>query len=84
MGINKVNVGTDLFKASLHAVRSADLEGGNIYNIWQVINDSWRDKLIYWIELLGSAGKAREYLPKDKEEKKPWQMLAADKINKAI
>ncbi len=62
MGINKVNVGTDLFKASLQAVRTADLDGGKIYDIWQVINDSWRDELIHWIELLGAGGKAPEYM----------------------
>lgn len=61
MGINKVNVGTDLFKASLQAVRTADLDGGRIYEIWQVINDSWRDELIHWIRLLGSEGMAGKY-----------------------
>lgn len=63
MGINKVNIGTDLFKASLHAVRTADLDGGNIYDIWQVIHESWRDELIRWIRLLGSEDKARLYPP---------------------
>jgi len=61
MGINKVNVGTDLFKAALHAVRTADLDGGRIYSIWQVINDSWRDELIRWLGILGSIGKAGLY-----------------------
>lgn len=84
MGINKVNVGTDLFKASLDAIRSADLEGGNIYNIWQVINDSWRDRLIHWIELLGSAGKAGKYSIENKEDIRPWKTLSTDKINTAI
>lgn len=70
MGINKVNVGTDLFKASLNAVRTADLDGGKIYDIWQVINDSWRDELIRWIELLGCAGKAPEYLAADTVQKR--------------
>ncbi|MDO4276223.1 MAG: class II fructose-bisphosphate aldolase [Eubacteriales bacterium] len=70
MGINKVNVGTDLFKASLHAVRTADLDSGKIYDIWQVINDSWRDELIQWIELLGAAGKAQEYLPSETVQKR--------------
>lgn len=61
MGINKVNVGTDLFKAALNAVRTADLDGGKIYDIWQVINDSWRDELERWFDILGSCGKASEY-----------------------
>lgn len=61
MGINKVNVGTDLFKAALHAVRTADLDAGKIYDIWQVINDSWRDEMERWLHLLGSCGKAQEY-----------------------
>lgn len=72
MGINKVNVGTDLFKASLQAVRTADLDGGKIYDIWQVINDSWRDELIHWIKLLGSDGKASKYQAADERIKRPW------------
>lgn len=70
MGINKVNVGTDLFKASLQAVRTADLDGGKIYEIWQVINDSWRDELVHWIELLGSEGKAGKYSAKNTVQKR--------------
>lgn len=61
MGVNKVNVGTDLFRAALHAVRTADLCGGKIYGIWQVIGDSWRDELMRWIGILGSDGKAALY-----------------------
>lgn len=76
MGINKVNVGTDLFRASLQAVRTADLDGGKIYDIWQVINDSWRDELIRWIQLLGSAGKAPNYLPSDTVQKRKINHLA--------
>lgn len=83
-GINKVNVGTDLFKASLDAVRTADLDGGRIYNIWQVINDSWRDKLIHWIRLLGAAGKAAEYPPVNRANRMPWQRLVEDGIYRAI
>ena len=70
MGINKVNIGTDLFKAALHAVRTADLEGGKIYDLWQVINDSWRDELIHWIDILGSRGKAKEYCLETPVQKK--------------
>ncbi len=61
MGINKVNIGTDLFKASLSAVRTADLDGGKIYGIWDVINNSWRDELADWIDILGSKNKAPLY-----------------------
>lgn len=70
MGINKVNIGTDLFKAALHAVRTENLEGGRIYDIWKVINDSWRDELIKWIELLGASGKAAKYQQEDTVQKR--------------
>lgn len=60
-GINKVNIGTDLFKASLQAVRTANLEGDRIYSIWDVIMDSWRDELIRWFSPLGCIGKADLY-----------------------
>ncbi len=84
MGINKVNVGTDLFKASLHAVRTADLDGGKIYDIWQVINDSWRDELIRWIKLLGAEGKASGYGAADQRIKKPWNILGESEFEAAI
>lgn len=61
MGINKVNIGTDLFKAALHAVRTADLDGDRIYSIWDVIIESWRDELIRWFDPLGCIGKAELY-----------------------
>lgn len=67
MGINKVNIGTDLFKAALHAVRTENLEGGKIYDIWDVINDSWRDELVHWIYILGSRNKADLYHKEIKE-----------------
>lgn len=70
MGINKVNVGTDLFKAALNAVRTENLDGGNIYNIWQVINDSWRDELERWLEILGSCGKADLYSASSSKKQK--------------
>ena len=60
-GINKVNIGTDLFKAGLAAVRTADLDGGKIYDIWDVIQDAWTDELCTWIDILGSGDKAGLY-----------------------
>lgn len=79
MGINKVNVGTDLFKAALKAVRTADLDGDKIYDIWQVINDSWRDELIHWIKLLGSYEKASEYSHADTIQKRKIDLLTGGK-----
>lgn len=61
MGINKVNIGTDLFQAALQAVRTADLEGDRIYDIWDIIINSWRDELIRWFDPLGCVGKADLY-----------------------
>lgn len=60
-GINKVNIGTDLFKAGLKAVRTADLDGGKIYDIWDVIQNAWTDELCNWIAILGSKDKAGLY-----------------------
>lgn len=61
MGINKVNIGTDLFKAALNAVRTADLEGDRIYDLWDVIIASWRDELISWFDPLGCMDRAPLY-----------------------
>ena len=49
-----------------------------------MINDSWRDKLIHWIRLLGAAGKAAEYPPVNRANRMPWQRLVEDGIYRAI
>lgn len=78
-GINKVNIGTDLFKAGLHAVRTADLDGGKIYDIWDVIQNAWTEELCSWIDILGSANKVPRYVSNPYEYEK-----LTNKINKTI
>lgn len=64
MGINKVNINTDLFQAALRAVRSADFTGDKIYDLWDVQQNAYRDELMHWIHVYGCAGKAHLYMPK--------------------
>lgn len=63
MGINKVNVAFDLMKAANDALVGADLQGNDIYNIWDVLKNGYRNKLMQQIELFGSVGKAWEVKP---------------------
>ena len=58
MGINKVNIANDLCKATVTALKEADLEGGNAYTVWTVGRDAAKAKLKEMIDVYGSVGKA--------------------------
>ncbi len=71
MGINKVNIATDLFQAACDALNAADLEGTNIYSVYTIAGNAAKAKLKEMIEVYGSAGKAWipevKGLPKEEE-----------------
>ena len=58
MGINKVNLCNDILISVGQALKAADLEANGAYNIWSVIEYSFADKLMEFMELLGSKNKA--------------------------
>lgn len=58
MGINKVNIANDLCKAMVKAVKEADLEGQNAYNVMEVLKQGLKEKMKEMIKVYGSAGKA--------------------------
>ena len=64
LGINKVNIANDLCKATVDALKAADLEGAKAYTVWTVGRDAAKAKLKEMIEVYGSVGKAWTPVPK--------------------
>ena len=62
MGINKVNIATELYEAGALAAKSC-LEGQTKGRLWRVMKDGLRYALAEKITLYGSAGKAWEVKP---------------------
>ena len=58
LGINKVNVCHELQTAGGKAVKEADLSGNNAYNVWKILTQGWKDRLLFLFENYGAAGKA--------------------------
>ena len=63
MGINKINVGNDLFQTAVHSVTEGDLEGGKANDVYYVIREAVKAKLKELICVYGSDGKA--WVPED-------------------
>lgn len=58
LGINKVNISNDLCKASVYALKEADLDGQKAYDVWTVAKNSTKEKLKEMIKIYGSEKKA--------------------------
>jgi fructose-bisphosphate aldolase class II len=58
LGINKVNVAHDLFKAAHDNLLKSDMSGNNLYNLWNVCKAGINTRLKELIECFGSKGKA--------------------------
>jgi fructose-bisphosphate aldolase class II len=61
MGINKVNVATELVRSAYEKVTKADMSGGGIYRFWQFCKTGWRQRLEELIEVFG--GKDKAWIP---------------------
>jgi len=57
MGINKVNLSTDLMTAAYQQIQSADLSGNNVHKLWDEARHGYKAKLKEYIGILGSKGK---------------------------
>lgn len=57
-GINKVNICNDVMRHVCQAVRAMDISGNDVYDLWDVIEDAYREKMEESIEIFGGAGKA--------------------------
>lgn len=60
MGICKVNLANDLKRASIDALLAEGTTGNAVYNMYHAMAKGCREKLIHYIGVLGSDGKAWE------------------------
>lgn len=60
MGINKVNIGCELFASAIEAIENADTSGSGAYGFANIIEEGYGTRLKHFITVLGSEGKAWE------------------------
>ena len=60
MGINKVNIGCELFASAIDAIENADTEGNGAYGFANIIEEGYGSRLKHFIRVLDSEGKAWE------------------------
>ncbi|MDO4261517.1 MAG: class II fructose-bisphosphate aldolase [Eubacteriales bacterium] len=58
MGINKVNIGCELFASAIEAIETADTDGNGAYGFANIIEKGYGSRLKHFIKILDSEGKA--------------------------
>lgn len=58
MGINKVNMYTDLMRAACDNIAGEDLTGNGCYKLWSIIMEGFKKRISELIVICGSDGKA--------------------------
>ncbi|BDF03490.1 class II fructose-bisphosphate aldolase [[Clostridium] hylemonae] len=58
MGINKVNIGCELFASAIEAIDNADTSGSGAYGFANIIEEGYGSRLKHFITILGSEGMA--------------------------
>lgn len=58
MGINKVNIGCELFASAIEAIENADTSGSGAYGFANIIEEGYGSRLKHFITILGSEGMA--------------------------
>lgn len=64
MGINKLNLANDMLRAAVDSLNSADLSGNGVYSMYPLMAKGMKDKLLHYIDICGSAGKASVFSSK--------------------
>ncbi len=62
-GINKINLATDVQEAARKGAAKADAEGKNYMQTLQAAELACKELLMHWMELSGSRGMARSFVP---------------------
>ncbi len=78
MGINKVNIGCELFAAAIDALDKADTDGNGAYGLANIIEEGYGTRLKHFIKILDSEGKA--WKAEVKNEKREKVELTKDTI----
>ncbi|RGU94279.1 class II fructose-bisphosphate aldolase [Clostridium sp. AF15-17LB] len=71
MGINKVNIGCELFSAAIEAIEGADTSGSGAYGFANIIEEGYGSRLKHFFTVLGSEGMAwdvKEVVRREKAE----------------
>lgn len=58
MGINKVNIGCELFASAIEAIEKADTDGNGAYGFANIIEEGYGSRVKHFIKVLDSEGKA--------------------------
>ncbi|MGI6251461.1 MAG: class II fructose-bisphosphate aldolase [Anaerolineaceae bacterium] len=58
MGISKVNLYNDLARSAITRLTDQDLTGNAVYYLYKYLSEGYKEKLKYYIKILGSEGKA--------------------------
>ena len=58
LGINKVNIGCDLFTSAISAIKNADTEGNGAYALTNLIEKGYGDRVKHFIRVLDSENRA--------------------------
>lgn len=56
-GISKINLSNDLKRAAIENLTSRDLSGNEVYNLYPLLAEGFKNKIKYYITLFGCAGK---------------------------
>lgn len=64
MGINKVNIGCELFASAIEELQNADTSGNGAYGLANLLEAGYSKKLKHYIQVFGSADKA--WVPESK------------------
>lgn len=63
LGINKVNICSDILYAAYEDLLSAKLQGNGVYDLWPMMAESIKTFMMNQIEVVGSANKAWDTEP---------------------
>lgn len=56
-GINKINLSNDLKRAAIENLIAKDLSGNEVYNLYPLLADGFKNKIKYYIDVCGSANR---------------------------
>ncbi len=68
IGISKVNIANDLFKAAYDKIQEVGMEGNNIYALFPMLELGYKEKAKHYMKTFGCAGKAwttKQYVSSD-------------------
>lgn len=58
MGICKVNLANDLYRAALKALEESDMSGNGVYGMYPTLAKGYREKVLEFVDVCGAAGMA--------------------------